>query len=231
MKKSLLLLSLLHLFIFPISAQMIDQYGISVGCSFANQIWEYTNPIMEVPDNKYRAGTAVFISAEKTVLKIISIRPEIGYVQRGYRSEMELLFEDGSVVKTDKPALSHTTALNLGVKVKPWDWKWSPYITSGVQANYRFAYRGVTFIEPVTGLTFDPHYASDVRRFNKFTLAGIAGAGIDHSTGIYAEIDYFPAISNTYHSDWLQVRDVCWLVRIGYRIQTKASTSGSTDIN
>jgi hypothetical protein len=84
MKKSLTIIALLLLISRFGSAQLIDKYGFNIGMAYTNQIWDYKLVSIDNSNKDYKPGLAVFLSAEKKITKVFSIRPEIGYIQKGF---------------------------------------------------------------------------------------------------------------------------------------------------
>ena len=73
MRRNLLFLVLLTLIYQYGTCQFIDKYGINIGTTFSNQIWDYKIMSIDNPAKKYKTGFSAFFSAEKEINKIFSI--------------------------------------------------------------------------------------------------------------------------------------------------------------
>lgn len=218
MKKYLLLV----LFISAISkcgtAQFIDNYGLNIGASYSNQLWDYKRINVENPGEEYKPGLLIFLSAEKKLNKIFSIRPEIGYIQKGFKDNTELRFSDGTSAGANNGNLVlHDLALNVGLKFTPFNIKWTPYALIGLCGDYMLSYKDVVIIEENTGLEFRM-YEPVVDKFNKATLGGLLGIGFEINDLLYFEIEYNPAITSNLNDDGLEIKDNCWGAKFGFNI-------------
>lgn len=68
---------------------------------------------------------------------MFSIRPEIGYIQKGFKNNVELISSDGTSVGVDKEnVIFHDLAVNIGLKIIPINLKFSPYVLIGLRGDY-----------------------------------------------------------------------------------------------
>jgi hypothetical protein len=198
-------------------SQIIDRYGVNIGSSYSSQIWDYK--LLPVDsDNEYKFGFQAFIQAEKDFGNIFAFRTEFGYIQKGFKNNIELRFADGIVAEANRDnVILHDLALNLGVKVKPLKADYSPYLLVGFRSDYMISYKDIELTEPGLGLTFNM-YEYLIEDFNKFNLGGLVGLGIDIKNLIYFEIEYNPNFTKSIDGTGLSVKDNCWGVKIGLNI-------------
>ena len=216
MKQPLLTLILLTLITTHLSAQIIDKYGVNFGTSYTTQSWDYKS-FSGNQSNDYKVGLSAFLSAEKKLGKVISIRPEFGYIQKGFKNNLVLTFYDGSSAGSfNQNVVLHDLAANLGLKISPFDRKFSPYVVVGLRGDYLIAYKDVVVKAP-DGSDY-PMYKSMIDEFNKTNLGGLISLGIEFSDLIYFEAEYNPSITSSYDSELLRIRDDCWGVKLGINI-------------
>ena len=119
MKKSLMIVALLLLISRFGSAQLIDKYGFNIGMTYSNQFWDYKLISIDNPNKDYKLGLAVFLSAEKKISKVFSLRPEIGYIQKGFKNNVEMTSSDGTSAGVNKKnVIFHDLGLNFGLKTR-----------------------------------------------------------------------------------------------------------------
>jgi hypothetical protein len=197
--------------------QLIDRFGVNIGSSYSTQIWDY-KLISVDSDNEYKFGLQTFLQAEKDFGKLLTLRTEFGYVQKGFKSYISLISADLTEVETIKGnIILHDLALNLGIKLKPFKSNYSPYFFAGLRADYMISYRGIEFEELNSGLKFNL-YESLIEDFNKFNFGGLIGLGINIKDLIYFEIEYNPNLTKNLNEPGLSIRDNCWGAKIGLNI-------------
>ncbi len=81
------IISFFTLLILPGTAycQVVDHYGIRFGAGLSNQYWDYKNHPNMSGWKKNNIGFVVYLNAEKEFNKHFSLKPEIGYIQKGFR--------------------------------------------------------------------------------------------------------------------------------------------------
>jgi len=205
MKKKLGLILLLVLTTKYGMSQFFDNYGFNLGSSYSTQFWG--NQRMD-----YKLGLQVLLSAEKKINKLFSIKPEFGYIQKGFKYNYLVIHSDpGSPpMASDKNAIFHDLALNIGFKITPIICKCMPYAVIGLRGDYMVAYKDVVFEEYANGLksTFD--------MYHKANLGGLLGIGIDFSDKYYLEFEYNPSFTSSSKS--ADIIDDCWGVKFGVNI-------------
>jgi hypothetical protein len=198
-------------------SQIVDRYGINIGASYSTQIWDYKLISFDT-DNDYKVGPMAFIQAEKDFGKILAIRTEIGYIQKGFKSQLELTFEDeATAVTINDNVILHDLALNVGLKIKPLKVDYSPYFLVGFRGDYMIAYRDIEIEEQSSGLKFNM-YESTIKEFNKFNVGGLIGLGIAIKELLYLEVEYNPNITRNLNDKSLSIKDNCWGVKLGLNI-------------
>jgi hypothetical protein len=218
MKKYLLTFILLVLITKYGKAQFIDKYGINIGASYSDQFWDYKLISIDNPNKDYKIGFLAFLSAEKKISKMFSIRSEIGYIQKGFKNNVEMTSSDGTSAGVNKEnVIFHDLAANIGLKITPFDLKFSPYMLIGLSADYMISYKDIIFEEQGSGLKFNM-YQSEIEKFKKLNLGGLIGIGFELNDLIYLEIEYNPSITNSYSSKGLDIKDNCWGIKIGFNI-------------
>jgi len=145
---------------------------------------------------------SIYLNGEKQLSKFFSFRPEIGYIEKGYIDT--LTFPSTGNSEYDVEIINnriklHNLSLNLSVKFYPYETKLKPYLIAGFQGNYFFKYRGFEFksrgvISKLDKPTFD--------NFNKFSLNGIIGIGLNYNDLFYIDVEYQPSLTKIYTSNY-----------------------------
>ncbi len=198
-------------------SQLIDRYGINVGTSYSIQIWD--NKLVNVDsDNEYKFGLQAFFQAEKDFGKLLALRTEFGYIQKGFKNSLALTSAEGTFVGTNNDnVILHDLALNIGLKIKPLETDFSPYFLAGLRGDYMISYKDVEIEEPGSGLKFNM-YESIIEDFNKFNIGGLIALGIDIKGLIYFELEYNPNFTKNLDETGLNIKDNSWGAKIGLNI-------------
>ena len=199
------------------SSQLIDRYGLNIGTSYSTQTWDYK--IIQIEsDNEYKFGIQAFLQAEKDFGDLLALRTEFGYIQKGFKNNIQLTFADGTTVGTNNDnVILHDLALNLGLKIKPLKADYSPYLLAGVRGDYMISYKDIELEEPSTGVKFNM-YESTIEHFNKLNFGGLIGLGIVIKDLIYFEIEFNPNFTKVLDDTGLSIKDNCWGAKIGLNI-------------
>jgi hypothetical protein len=159
-----------------------------------------------------------FLSAEMKLNEVFSVRTELGYIQKGFTNYEEILFGDNTTAGVyDKDVTFHDLALNLGCKISPFNFKWSPYISIGLRTDYMMSYEDVIGVEQGSGMQIQM-FKAQIDKFNKLNLGGLIGIGLEFNDRYYFEIEYNPAITSYLDAKLLEVRDVTWGMKLGCNI-------------
>jgi hypothetical protein len=217
MKKSFLLIIVLVCWQSS-KAQFVDKYGINMGFTYSNQLWNYKEMFAEKHKMDYKPGFSIFLSSEKQIASWISIRPELGYIQKGFKNNMEFITSDGEIMQQDdKNVIFHDLALNLCIKIMPFHISWNPYLALGISEEYMFAYKDIDYVETGSGKTY--HIFSEMfDDYGDINATAILGLGLEVNDLVYAEIDYIPSLTKRYKSSFLDIKDNCFEARIGLNI-------------
>jgi opacity protein-like surface antigen len=218
MKQFVLTLALLVLIVSSVSAQIIDKYGVHIGGTYTNQIWDYKF----FPDDKqikdYKPGCYLFLFAEKKVNELFSIRTEIGYIQKGFENNMNLILLDGSSAgNTDGRVIYHDLGFNLGLKISPFSNYLNPYVLLGLGARYLLSYEDVIFEEFGSGSIFNI-YSDQIEEFNTFNMDALIGVGIELNELIAVELEYDPTLIARFNDASLNVKDNAWVFKLGINL-------------
>ena len=122
-----------------VNAQIIDNYGIKIGSGLSNQYWEYKNSMFSDlsgwKDNK--VGFTGQVYAEKYLGNHFSLRPVLGYIQKGFVDDIMLTTMEGEelAIKDNKVVL-HDLTLDLSIKIIPIQKSIKPYILIGLRGDY-----------------------------------------------------------------------------------------------
>ena len=218
MKEKIFIIILLSIISKFGAAQFFDKYGFSIGTSYSNQLWDHKLISVDNPNKEYKIGLSVFLSAERKINKQLSIRPEIGYIQKGFKNDMEFTSYDGTSLGTsNKSAIFHDFGFNIGLKIAPFNLKFSPYALLGLQCSYMFTYKDIIFVENVSGLEFNV-YKDQIDKFNKFNLGGTIGIGLELNNLTYLEFAYNPPLTNSFNDASLRINDNSMELKLGFNI-------------
>lgn len=214
MKQKIFLILLFFASINFTFSQVIDRYGVNIGSTYATQNWEYSNSFF-VSYKTYKFGLQTFASAEKDLFKFMRLRAELGYVQKGFKETNELVFVDGSNAGVAKSKVNlHDLAINLGLKIQPFKWKFAPYLLAGIRSDYLIGYRDILITEPGSEKNFKL-YSYQIEKFNKLNLGALVGLGMDVHDRFYVEFEFNPTFTYNYNNTNLRIQDKCFGAKVG----------------
>jgi len=203
------------------SGQVADRYGVSLGTSYSRQMW-HLNGILYDMDHDYKIGLQTFLFAEKDLGKMLSLRTELGYVQKGFGNEFEWITENGSTGNISKDnVVLHDLALDLGVKIRPFSGVYAPYIALGCRGDYMLSYKDAVIVEPGSGLEFNI-YESTLSKFNRFNLGALLGLGVEFKDFLFFELEFNPNFTKNFESGAMSIKDKCWGAKLGVYINKTA---------
>jgi hypothetical protein len=197
-------------------SQIIDHFGLRIGAGLSNQYWDYKRFPSLSEWKKDKIGLAFYINAEKKLNKYLSVRPEIGYIQKGFTEDINLTSETGEDIGIlDNDIILHDLSLNIAVKFSPLKSKFKPYIIAGFQGNYLLGYQDlqIEFNGIKQGL-----YKSILDSLQKFTFGGLIGIGIEYNNLIYLDIEYNPALTKNLDRTGLSIKDRYFGLTLGLNI-------------
>jgi len=190
------------------NAQFIDNYGIRIGSGISNQYWDYKNELFsdlsEWKENKL--GLTIYLNCEKKIINPISIRSEIGYIQKGFKENITFVFPDdeGDFQVVNNKVAFHDLSTNLGIKVIPIQMKFKPYFLVGLRGDYLLKYKDIEVNAAGTKYGMYEDYFDE---FNRFILSGTIGFGLSYNEIIYLDFEYSPAITKSYNNAMLAIRE------------------------
>lgn len=217
MKQRLVLFLALVLIAKTSYSQVIDRYGINIGTSYSTQIRNY-KLINFDSGNEYKFGLQASLQAEKDFGNLLALRTEVGYIQKGFKNNIQLVFADGTTVEANNDnVILHNLALNMGLKVKPLKTDYSSYLLAGLRVDYMISYKDIEIEGLGSGLKFGI-YESTIKNFNEFNIGGLIALGIDIKDLIYFELEYNPNFTKNLDDNVLSIKDNCWGAKIGLNI-------------
>ncbi len=197
------------------NSQIFDNVGIKVGAGISNQYWDYQKlhytDLSGWKENK--TGFAIYFNAEKEILPYLSIRPEIGYNQKGFKDDTDYA-DDIVNVENDKVTI-HNLSFDVAAKVYPFKKDFYPYVLAGLKGDYQLSFKDVEY--EFIGITYNP-YTSVIEDYNKFVLSGILGAGICVKDALYLEFEYNPAFTKNLNTDTYVIHDKYFLISLGINL-------------
>ena len=197
-------------------SQFLEHYGLRVGAGLSNQYWDYKIFPGSSEWKKDKIGLAIFFNAEKKLNKYLSIRPDIGYIQKGFIEDILLSSETGEdigIVNND--VILHDLSLDLSVKLSPFHFKFKPYIIAGLRGDYLFGYKGFQIEQ--NGVKQDL-YKEVLDGFKKFTLGGLIGIGIEYNNLFYLDVEYNPAFTKNLNWTGISIKDRYFGLTLGLNI-------------
>jgi hypothetical protein len=197
------------------NSQIIDNYGIRSGISISNQHWTYTNIPGGWSDNI--TGLIVLLNAEKQLNKYFSLRPELGYIQKGFKSSHIFSAYGEEFYRSNIKVKLHDLSLNIGMKISFFDTKFKPYIIVGLHGDYMLGYNCYDDTKYVD-LSLADYFDNEISKFNKFTLSGIIGIGCVYNEFIYFDLEYNPALTNNLKDENLKVKSRYFGITLGINI-------------
>ena len=198
--KKLILLLIPYIFSYICYGQFFSGYGINIGLGLSNQHWKYntefTSEFSHWNDNKI--GFIGQFYVEKEIFKFLTIKPSIGYIQKGFVSNIKVANVHGEIftVKDDIVVL-HNLSFDLAFRVIPFEKFNKLYFIIGSRLDYLIDYSSVMDEYIVNNFQL---FRSLFENYNKITFGGIIGLGISFEEIIFLTIDYNPAFTKNFDS-------------------------------
>lgn len=202
------------------NAQIIDHYGLRVGAGLSNQHWENKEIECSVGGNvggwkRNKTGFGIFLNAEKELTYWLSVRPEIGYLQKGFKDdniENLAVMEEMTIINSN--VILHDLSANIGLKISPTDFIVKPYLIAGLRGDYMMSYKGPVY-----------EFKGEIRGnykiiddFNKFTFSGLIGLGFEYQELLYLDLEFNPAITKNLDGSHYSVKNRYYGLTIGLNI-------------
>lgn len=188
-------------------SQFIDYYGFSLGSGLS---FEGSNLVDQGP----KIGFELSVIFEKRLNNLLGLRMKTGYIHKGFRSELitnsnEQVFDNISY---------HNLTSDIGLKlllVKKSSIH--PYLIGGFKFNYLLDYKN---FDNKDFKSLKETYADLIDSYNKFTIDGLIGLGVEFKSTVFFEIDFYPGLSNKSDNsnNVLKVRDSYIGISIGLNI-------------
>jgi hypothetical protein len=202
---------LIWLMVIPsylLKGQVLDGFGFRIGGGLSNHYWNWNDLIYpdlsdEWRDNKY--GLSAMINAEMTVYQNLSLRPEIGYIQKGFRNDIP----SPVAQKTEDDLVGedvtfHDLAASIGLKVTPFNKIIRPYLIIGLRADYLLKYNDITYESGGNKIGL---YEDKFNNINKLTSSVLIIIGIEYNKRYYLDFEINPALTNNYSDEELNISD------------------------
>jgi hypothetical protein len=196
-KYTFLLLYILNYSI--VYGQFIDGYGINIGAGLSNQHWNYSSEIISDLSywNDYKVGVISQVYIEKKLIRFLSVKPALGYIQKGFISNIEIANEIGEIYTLSGKVLLHDISFDLSFRIIPFEKINKPYLILGFRTDYLVGHRSA--MDEYIVMNFQLFkYIFD--NYNKITFGGILGAGISFDEKIYLNLEYNPAFTKNFSS-------------------------------
>jgi outer membrane protein with beta-barrel domain len=211
-----LTLSVLFVFASIIStAQIFDKYGLRTGIGISNLKFTQNPTTADWANDKI--GYAIFLNAEKKISRYFSIRPELGYLQKGSELTHTLNSNGIELYKYSDQVTLHNLSLGAGLKISSVNTKFKLYAIAGIRAEYYFDY-GITTDNEYLNSIYSEYSESLLSDFNKVTLTILTAFGLEYDDKIYLEMEYNPSITNNLKNSTLKIRSRYYGITLGVNI-------------
>jgi hypothetical protein len=220
MKIKIILSFVVALITNTLFAQFVDNYGVNLGLTYANQLWKYNvvGNISGSQNKDFKPGLELFLMADKEINKVFLVRSELGYIQKGFKNNINVIATNGAPVNFEhQDVILNNLALDMSVEYKPFIFRVVPYALAGLRGDYMISYRDAKYTDPITGIEYNM-YKTVLDEYNRFNLGGLIGLGAVFNNNIYFEAYYNPSITRNRDTSALKIRDNCWEVRVGFNI-------------
>lgn len=215
--KKIAILGLMSIIIITAKGQFIDNYGLKLGAGIANQYWDYENDMFSNLSGwkEKKIGFIGQVYGEKNIVKYLSFRPAIGYLQKGFVDDFTYTTEEEELVVKDNNVIFHDLSIELSFKIISIDKNFKPYLFLGLRGDYLLDYRSV-----IIDFQGEEHelYTDLYDDFNKFNLGAIFGFGISYKDLLFIDLEYNPAIMKNFESNLLAINDKYYSLTVGLNI-------------
>jgi hypothetical protein len=219
-KKSILVLLVFLSLAFNVSSQFtIDKYGVKLGVGFSSQLWDDKISSFVSTRKDYKAGISALISAEKQLNEFFSVRSELGYVQKGFKNDLDIAMDSSTLKVKGLNVTYHNVAFNLGMKLIPFKATVVPYVVIGLRTDYMLSFKDIVTTEPNSGAEISV-YKNEIDKFHAINLSGIVAFGLEYKNMLYIEYEYCPFTTNSYNDASLKIRDLYRSISIGYNLDS-----------
>jgi hypothetical protein len=220
MKRSILTLFVFLGFSIHVSSQFVDKYGIKLGVGFSSQLWDNKTSYFVSKRQDFKAGLSALVSAEKNLIDFLSVRSELGYIQKGFRNNLELTSNDGTSLNVKGSNVTfHNLTLNIEAKAVPFKGLLVPYFIAGFRTDYMLSYSDIVAKDPASNTEINM-YKAEIDKFHSLNLSGIVAFGCEYNKQVYIEFEYCPFTTNSYNNTDFKIKDLYRSISIGYNLNS-----------
>ena len=202
-------------------AQANFKYGLNLGLTHSNQLWESNGSSHTLSREKdYKSGFTVSLVSEFEMNNFLSFRFGLGYLQKGFKETNFVYTSQAShqINNDNKNLTLHNLVLDFNIKLGNLKSKFSPYVLIGLRSDFLLSYEDVVVNDPVYIYEVMYSYSHVLDNYNQPCIGAIIGAGIEFMDSYYLEFEYNPSILPSYDSNDYEVKDRCFSVKLGVNI-------------
>lgn len=216
---------LISIFAFTIiishaDAQIEDGFGVMIGQTYSNQYNEFNGLDFAAFDHSFKIGLKASAYIERKLGNRLSVRSEIGYIEKGFKLNDQVLRRNGGAfgIRNDR-VIFHNLAFDIGLKMKIFKNEKAPYIFTGIRVDYLFSYRDVELVfvpgpeEPI-GL-----FGFEIDQNDKQSYGGLFGIGFDSRGQYFFELVYNPNLAKSQNQEGFSTKDVAWVAKVGFNLK------------
>lgn len=219
-KKSILILAVFLGFSIEVSSQIVDKYGIKLGVGFSSQLWDNKTSSFVSKRKDYKGGLSALASAEKNIIDFLSVRSELGYIQKGFKNDVELTSEDGTSLNVKGSNVTfHNLTLNIEAKAVPFKGLLVPYFIVGFRTDCMLSYSDIVAKDPSSNTEINM-YKAEIDKYHSLNLSGIIAFGCEYNNMVYVEFEYCPFTTNSYNDAAFKIKDLYRCISVGYNLNT-----------
>lgn len=166
---------------------------------------------------KNKTDLQVQLFAEKKLGNIFSVRPELGYIQKGYKEDITMVDVQGKTLGTDVSKFTfNNLSLDMSVKFSPFKTKLKPYLLLGLRGSYLLSCKAVNLDYQGVKTRLSTK-AFDV--YNNVNLGGLIGMGVIYRNLYLIEMEYNPGITKIYESPNMLIKERYFSLTLGINIE------------
>lgn len=211
-----------------VNAQVVDNYGVRVGIGSATQYWEDTDT-RYIPEysgwQKSKNGFIGQVFAEKYISTHFSLRPSIGYIQKGFTGKDHLAYSEKLVgyYAEDSRIVLHDLSFDFALKYTPVSKKVKPYFIIGLRMDYLMDCRGIIIY--YRGEYFQEQIPYPYYRIDEFTIGdklsygALIGGGVSYNDLFFLDFEYNPAITKNFERGTISIYDNYFSLTFGINIK------------
>lgn len=187
---------------YLLKGQALEGFGFRIGGGTSNHYWNYIDvpDLSDWKDNKY--GLSFMVNAEMSLYQILSIRPEIGYIQKGFKNDITITMQQDEGINLEgENVVFHDLSGSVGLKVSPFHDNVKPYLIIGLRADYLLKYEDVTYEFEGNEYGLYEDNLNILNNINKLTVSVLMGVGIEFNERYYLDFEYNPSLTNNYSNE------------------------------